>query len=112
MILLQFPKKPQPESVCNTQLLLEMQTFAFETLVCSLRKLDPALHELFMAQALTVVLGVPGLSQLPTITLAELLFAVLESFDDPRDLLDMQNVMIFATHQLEAAYEFQPSCRS
>ncbi len=81
-----------------------MQTFAFETLVEALRKLDPALHKLFMAQSLTVVLGVTGLSQLPTITLAELLFAVLESCDHPKQLLDVQNVMIFTTHQVEAIY--------
>lgn len=78
-----------------------MQTFAFETLVKALRKIDPALHQLFLAKSLSAIMGVPGLGQLPTRTLAELLFAMIESFDDPKKLLDAQNVMIFATRQLE-----------
>jgi len=54
------------------------------------------------------------LGQLPTRTLAELLFALLESFDDSGELLDVQHALLLATQQLEriSPAEKPPVCRA
>jgi hypothetical protein len=96
MILLQFPARRQPMSTRQRDL-LTMQNEVFGTLNDSLRRLDPQLHRFFMVKSLTVILGQPGLDELPIITLAELLFALLDSCDDCHQLLDLQNVFIYVS---------------
>ena len=100
MILLQMPGRHQPKTI-NDQERLEMQNELFFTLNEALRRLDPDLHRFFLVKSLHVVLQVPGLDALPTISLAELLFALLESCDDCNQMLDLQNVMIFASQILQ-----------
>ena len=99
------------KSVCTSEELLEMQTCAFKTLVHAFRKIDPLLQRAFMVKALSVIFGEPGLDELPMMTLAQLLLAMLEGLTEPRQILAVQNVMIFESHQLEVGGEYRRSDR-
>jgi len=82
-----------------------MQQFSYETLVAALRRLHPKLHRSFLIRVLTIALDMgEGLDELPTASLAELLFCLLDSVVEPKAALGLQNIMCHVSHCLEAAY--------
>lgn len=101
LILLVPPANRQ--AISATSELLELQNVTYETLTLSLRRLDVRLHRAFLIRTLAIVLDleVCDLCSLPTASLAELLFGVLDCTSQPETYLHVQNVMIFTTHILE-----------
>lgn len=83
------------------QQVLELQTISFETLVSALNRLEARLHRQYMIGTLSIMLDVPNLHLLPTISLAELLFALLDSCTEARAIMNQQNVLIYVTDALE-----------
>lgn len=105
LILLPQPTKRQPHISTRQYELLQLRNFAFETLLLALQKLDHADHHAFLVRSLTIILDAPDLDKLPIVSLAELLFAVIDNCMEPRAILDLQNVMIYAAQMLEGAYD-------
>jgi hypothetical protein len=74
-----------------------MQNFIYDTLILAIGRLQPEQHHEFLAKTLTILTDQPDLHQLPVVSLAELLFAVIDSRTEPSQLLRIQNVMIHAS---------------
>ena len=84
--------------------MLKLKNATFETLNVALQRLDHTKHRVFLIHSLTIILDVPGLADLPTIALADLLFGCIEGASEPRAVLDQQNVLIFSSQLLEGVH--------
>ena len=104
LTLLKKPCQSQPISLHNPNDLLAMQNELFGTLLYALRRLEPVHHRRFMVLALTIILDVPNLNDLPLVSLAELMFSLADCQTDARKILNLQNVLVYATQSLEGCY--------
>jgi hypothetical protein len=100
--LLMFPKptKSQPISIDNRRELIAVQNSAFETVVWALRTVNPDLHRSLVVKSLTIILDLPALDELSTVSLAEMLFVVIESATHIKSIVDTQNVLLFTAQRL------------
>ena len=100
IILVTRPTAGQAISIHSSHELLMLRNLAFETLLVAVRRLDPRHYHSFLVQSLTIILDVPEMDELPTIALAELLFAMLDSTTEAMAIINIQNVLIYSAGML------------
>jgi hypothetical protein len=97
MILLNLPGRFK--RIPDDQELLQMQNMTYDILHQSTLRLAPELERLLLVKSLTIILSVP-VDSLQTETLKELIWQLPDGCDNCRDLLDVQNVLMFTLLQL------------
>ena len=100
IILVTRPTAGQPISIHSPYELLTLRNLAFETLLVALRRLDPQHYHSFLVRSLAIILDAPEVDELPTIALAELLFALLDSTTEAMAIINIQNVLIYSAGML------------
>ena len=99
--LILIPKPVARQQIYNPQELLRMQNVVYDTMILALARLEPRQHHEFLSKSLTILTDQPDLDSFSTISLAELLFVLIDSRTESRSLLNLQNVLIHASQALK-----------